>query len=262
MNGQPPGHTMRIAFSAANNALAQQCFTDLVKKYGQASVKEADIIVVLGGDGHVLNTLYHIIDHQKPVFAIRRTESVGFLCNDFLDRDLPERIAKAQRVTLHPLAIAVTKTDGSIETALAINEASILRETMQAARLRISVDGVERIAQYSGDGVLVATPAGSTAYNHSCGGPIMPLDANTLVMTAISGYRPRRWSYAVLPQDSQIEIETLEITKRPVRIEAGEKVIRDAQSVKIHMDRSKSLTLLFDPDQHLGERIIREQFML
>jgi len=137
-----------------------------------------------------------------------------------------------------------------------------LRETSQAARLRISIDGIERISRYSGDGVLVSTPAGSTAYNHSCGGPIMPLDSNTLVMTAISGYRPRGWSYAVLPQDSVVEIEAQEINKRPIKIEAGLSLVHDALKAKIKLDLSKSIHLLFDPGLHLGERIIREQFML
>jgi NAD+ kinase len=253
---------MKIAFTAARNPLAQSAFTELVKEYGQTPVNEADIVVALGGDGQVLNTLYQVIDPQKPVFAMRRTESIGFLCNDFSANKLLQRLEKAQRVILHPLAIEAHTRDGQTIKAIAINEVSILRETPQAARLRISIDGVERIAQYSGDGVLVATPAGSTAYNHSCGGPIMPLDANTLVMTAISGYRPRRWSYAVLPQNAVIEIETLEDGKRPVRIEAGEKIILGALFAKIWLDRSKTLTLLFDPDQHLGERIVREQFML
>ncbi|MGE3624361.1 MAG: hypothetical protein AB7H77_10895, partial [Bdellovibrionales bacterium] len=151
---------------------------------------------------------------------------------------------------------------GVRKSGLSINEVTMLRETPQSARLRIKVDGVELIARFSGDGVLVATPTGSTAYNHSCGGPIMPLDANTLVVTAISGYRPRRWSYAVLSQDSVIEIEALDTKKRPVRIEAGDQVIGNAVYAKIRFDRQKKLTLLFDPDEHLGERIVKEQFLL
>jgi NAD+ kinase len=138
----------------------------------------------------------------------------------------------------------------------------VIRETPQSARLRIGIDGIDRIAEYSGDGVLVATPAGSTAYNHSCGGPIMPLNANTLVITAISGFRPRGWSYAVLPQDSVVEIAALETFKRPVRIEAGASVVHNAAVAKIWLDKKKTLTLLFEPDQHLSERIVREQFML
>lgn len=252
---------MNIHFTAAHNKIAQESFVSLTTQYGQAPLKSADVIVVLGGDGHLLKTLYDAMSKKIPVFAMRRTESVGFLCNDFHADSLLERIQKAQKVDLHPLFIEALLTDDKKQTALAINEVSIIRETTQSAKLRIIVDGIERIECYSGDGVLVSTPAGSTAYNHSCGGPIMPLDANTLVMTAISGFRPRRWSHAVLPQDSTIDIEVLEITKRPVRIEAGDTIIRNAVSMKIWLDRNKAVPLLFDPEQHLGERIIREQFM-
>lgn len=253
---------MKISFTASHNLAAQQAFVALTKEYGQSDRNTADIIVALGGDGHVLKTLYEVMDLGKPVYAMRRTDSVGFLCNDYRPENLQQRLTQIQRVVLHPLRLEAQTADGKRHTARAINEVSIIRETPQSARLRISVDGVERVAQYSGDGVLVATPAGSTAYNHSCGGPIMPLDANTLVMTAISGYRPRRWTYAVLPQNSVVEIQALETAKRPVRIEAGSSTIANAVSVKIELDRQKTLTLLFDPDQHLGERIVREQFML
>jgi NAD+ kinase len=253
---------MKIAFTAARNPFASQALMELTKKYGQQEIPNADIIVALGGDGHVLKTLYDVMDHGKPVFAMRRTDSVGFLCNDFNIENLPERLAKAQAVTLHPLRLEALSADGKKKEALAINEVTVIRETPQSARLSISIDGVERIAQFSGDGILAATPTGSTAYNHSCGGPIMPLNANTLIVTAICGFRPRRWSYAVLPQDSSIKIEALETTKRPVRIEAGSSVIHNAASAKIWLDRRKELKLLFDPGEHLGERIVREQFMV
>jgi len=253
---------MKISFTSAHNLPAQKAFVELTKEYGQSDMDAADVIVALGGDGHVLKTLYEVMDSGKPVYAMRRTDSVGFLCNDYRPENLLQRLAAVQKVSLHPLNLVATAVDGKKYTARAINEISVIRETPQSARLRISVDGIERVAQYSGDGLLVSTPAGSTAYNHSCGGPIMPLDANTLVMTAISGYRPRRWSYAVLPQASVVEIRALETDKRPVRIEAGDSVIANAESAKIWLDRSKTLTLLFDPDQHLGERIVREQFML
>lgn len=253
---------MKIAFTAAHNALAQQAFVELTKTYGQSDLKTADVVVAVGGDGQVLKTLYDALSHNKPVYAMRRTESIGFLCNDYHTENLSNRLAKAHKVILHPLRLEAESVDGKKHSALAINEVTVIRETPQSARLKVSIDGVERIAQYSGDGILVATPAGSTAYNHSCGGPIMPLDANTLVITAISGYRPRRWSHAVLPQNAAIDIETLETSKRPVRIEAGPSVIHDAKSVKIWLDPQKDMTLLFDPEHHLGERIIREQFML
>jgi NAD+ kinase len=253
---------MKIHFTASHSVLAQKAFADLTKRYGQSKPDEADIVVALGGDGHVLRTLHESMKWGKAVFAIRRTESVGFLCNDWSDSDLLPRIAKAQKVTLHPLRLEAKTADGKQVEALAINEISVLRETPQAVKLRILIDGIERIAQFAGDGMLLATPAGSTAYNHSCGGPIMPLNANTLVMTAISGYRPRGWSYAVLPEDAAVDIEVLETAKRPVRIEAGASVIRHAVAARMWLDRHKNIELLFDPDQHLGERIIREQFML
>ncbi len=253
---------MKIAFTAAPSAPAEDARAALTERYGQCALADADAVVALGGDGQVLKTLYDVMDLGKPVFAMRRTDSVGFLCNDFATDDLPARIAKAHPVDLRPLRLDVRQTNGQQASALALNEVTIIRETPQSARLRISVDGIERISQYSGDGLLIATPAGSTAYNHSCGGPIMPLDANTLVMTAICGYRPRRWAYAVLPQDSEVEIESLETAKRPVRIEAGVSVIPQVLSARIRLDRATKLSLLFDPGQHLGERIVREQFML
>ena len=254
---------MKIHFTASHSEPAQKSFVALTKNYGQADAQDADAFVALGGDGQVLKTLYEALPTGKPVFAVRRTDSVGFLCNDFDDNgDLEQEIKRAHRVPLHPLRIDAQKADGSTASALAINEVSFLRETPQAVKLRILIDGVERIAKFSGDGMLIATPTGSTAYNHSCGGPIMPLNANTLVITAISGFRPRGWSHAVLPEDAVIEIEVLETSKRPARIEAGNAVLHHATKAKIWLDRGQNITLLFDPDQHLGERIIREQFML
>lgn len=253
---------MKIAFAASPTPLAQESLHQLEGLYPTVPMNEADIIVVLGGDGHVLKTLHAIRDKGKMVYALRRTSSVGFLCNDYNPDNLLERLAKAQKVTLHPLRTECTTTKGETVSAIAVNEVTFLRESAQSAKLRVLVDGIERINRYSGDGLLIATPAGSTAYNHSAGGPIMPLDSNTLVMTAICGFRPRRWAYAVLPQSSVIQIEVLETDKRPIRVEAGLTDIRDVASARIWMDCTTAFTLLFDPDQHLGERIIREQFML
>lgn len=252
---------MKIAFVASPSALAQEALKILTHRYGQIDIKNADVVVPLGGDGKVLKTLYEVLEQNKPVFALRRTESVGFMCNDYHADNLVERLKVAQQVELHPLCVETHTEDGKVQTSLAINEVTVIRETPQSARLSMSIDGIERIGSYSGDGVLVATPAGSTAYNHSSGGPIMPLDANTLVITAICGFRPRGWNYAVLPQDSVVEINALELDKRPIRIEAGPAVIHHAKYAKIWLNRKKMLTLLFDPDHHLGERIVREQFM-
>ena len=257
---------MKISFVASPSDLAQETLHALEARYGKTPPEQADVIVVLGGDGHVLKTLHAFLGQGKGVFALRRTKSVGFLCNDYdpdnTTQNLIERIERAHAVTLRPLKVECTQTDGTVSTALAINEVTFLRETPQSAKLRVCVDGVERIPRYSGDGLLISTPAGSTAYNHSAGGPIMPLDSNTLVMTAICGFRPRRWSYAVLPQDSVIDISVIETEKRPVKVEAGEQNIHRIASAKLYMDKQTTFSLLFDPEQHLGERIIREQFML
>lgn len=253
---------MKIAFTAAETPQAQHALARMTHLYGQIPLAQADVVVALGGDGHVLRTLYDVMEAPKPVFAMRRMESVGFLCNDFREEALPERLAQAQTVHLRPLKFHAHTTDQREHSGLALNEVTIVRETPQSAHLRLCVDGVERIGRFSGDGLLVATPAGSTAYNHSCGGPIMPLDSSTLVVTAICGFRPRRWSYAVLPQNAVIDIEALELSKRPVRIEAGPILISHVRSVRIALAENLSLSLLFDPDRPLGERIVREQFMI
>lgn len=253
---------MKIAFVASPSTLAQDSLAELKQRYGDCRPDDAEVIVVMGGDGHVLKTLYNYMDKGKKIYAMRRTKSVGFLCNDYKPENLLERIERAQSVALHPLKVECTTPDGKIHSDIAINEVTFLRNTAQSAKLRIRVDGVERIAKFSGDGLLISTAAGSTAYNHSAGGPIMPLDSNTLVMTAICGFRPRRWNYAILPQSSVMEIDVIEIDKRPVRVEAGPSIVHGIVSAKIWMDCTTAFTLLFDPDQHLGERIIREQFML
>lgn len=253
---------MKLAFTASPSPLAQESLLHLEKLFPIVPMSEADVIVVLGGDGHVLKTLHGLVDKGKPVYALRRTTSVGFLCNDYTPDNLMERIEHAQKVALHPLRAECVTTKGETHQALAINEVTLLRDSAQSAKLRVFVDGVERIHRFSGDGMLISTPAGSTAYNHSAGGPIMPLDSNTLVMTAICGFRPRRWSYAVLPQSSVIQIDAIETDKRPIRLEAGTADVHDVASVRVWLDCTTAFTLLFDPDQHLGERIIREQFML
>lgn len=253
---------MKIAFAASPSPLAQESLVELKKLYDHVEPEEADVIVVLGGDGHLLKTLHRYMERGKKVYALRRTKSVGFMCNDYNPENLLERLEHAQTVALYPLKVECTTRDGKIHEAIAINEVTFLRNTAQSAKLRICVDGVERIAKFSGDGLLISTAAGSTAYNHSAGGPIMPLDANTLVMTAICGFRPRRWSHAILPQSCVMDISVIETEKRPVRVEAGPTVVHGIVSAKVWMDCTSAFTLLFDPDQHLGERIIREQFML
>jgi len=253
---------MKIFFTVSHTPLAQKAFAELTARYGQSTEQDADFFVSLGGDGQVLKTIYESLKYGKPVFAIHRTESVGFMCNPYRENDdLEKRLERAFGVKLNPLRIEGQTVKGDSFSALGFNEISILRDSSQAVRLRVLIDGVQRLSRFSGDGILVATPAGSTAYNHSCGGPIMPIDANTLVMTAISGFRPRGWSYAVLPEDAVVEIEVMETEKRPAKVEAGASVLHHAAKAKIWQDKTQSITLLFDPEQHLGERIIREQFM-
>jgi len=252
---------MKIAFVASPSSPARESLREMEKRYGSVSLHEADCVVTLGGDGLILRTFDSMGKNIKPVFALNRTTSVGFLCNEYNPENLHDRINRAQKVILHPLRMECIDAEGRKFSALAINEVAALRDTPQSARLRVMVDGIERIARYSGDGIIVATPAGSTAYNHSAGGPIMPLDANTLVMTAICGFRPRRWNYAVLPQNALVELKVLESSKRPVRIEAGQKSIHNVLGARIWLDKAVSFPLLFDPELHLGERILQEQFM-
>lgn len=252
---------MKIAFISSPSSLARESLREMERRYGSVPLSEADCVVTLGGDGLVLRTFDSIAGTNKPIFALNRTTSVGFLCNEYNPENLIDRINRAQKVILHPLRMECVNAEGEKASALAINEVAVLRDSPQSARLRIIIDGIERIARYSGDGIIVATPAGSTAYNHSAGGPIMPLDANTLVITAICGFRPRRWNYAVLPQNAVIDIKVLESSKRPVRIEAGQRAIKDVLEARIKLDKSVSLPLLFDPELHLGERIVQEQFM-
>jgi NAD+ kinase len=252
---------MKIAFAASPTPLAQEAYLQLRRRYGEVSLDQADYVVTVGGDGILLKTLHSLPDPAQKVFALRRTDSIGFLCNAFDADRLPERLLRAEPIALHPLRVEAQTTTGQAVVSLAINEVAVLRDSAQSAKLRVLVDGIERLASMSGDGLLVSTPAGSTAYNHSAGGPIMPLTSNTLVMTAICGFRPRRWAYAVLPQNAIIDIEGYELDKRPIRIESGPDTLHDIVSARLWLDVTLAFTILFDPEQNLGERIIREQFM-
>nr|WP_264656871.1 NAD kinase [Azospirillum canadense] len=254
---------MRIAFCCANTEEARRARTRLVHRYGNVPLEEADIIVALGGDGFLLETLHRALgrdgQNPPPVYGMNRG-SVGFLLNRFREEDLPERLASAQRVTLHPLRMRATCVNNRQVEALAINEVSLLRETRQAAKLRITVDGVARLPELICDGVLVATPAGSTAYNLSAHGPIIPLGAGVLALTPISAFRPRRWRGALLPHAAKITFDILEEAKRPVSAVADSTEMRDAIRVDVEEARDVSLTLLFDPELNFEERILKEQF--
>ena len=249
----------RIAFLAAQTDPAQAARTELLARYGDVAPDQATAIVALGGDGFMLETLHRFLGRGIAVYGMNRG-SVGFLMNDYVTDDLPARIAQAQAATLHPLRMLAEVTDGAPVEALAINEVSLLRETRQAAKIRIIVDGKVRIAELICDGILLSTPAGSTAYNLSAHGPIVPLGANLLPLTPISAFRPRRWRGALLPTDARVVFEVIEAEKRPVAAVADYTEVRDVRRVTVWEDRAVTLTLLFDPDHNLSERIIAEQF--
>ncbi len=250
---------MRLAFVAADTAVARDALATLQSRYPWVAPEAADAIVALGGDGFLLQTLHKSIERRTPVFGMNRG-SVGFLLNDYREDGLPERIERATPVELHPLVMEVTTTSGMTAKALAINEVSVLRQTREAAKLRIKVDGRERLAELICDGALVSTPAGSTAYNLSAHGPIIPLGAGLLALTPISAFRPRRWRGALLPRTARVTFEVADPTHRSVSATADQTEVRDVASVEIYEDRSIALTLLFDPDQNLEERVLKEQF--
>ena len=249
----------RIAFVASPIAEAQQARTRLAARYGDTARADADVIVALGGDGLMLQTLHAFMTSGKPIYGMHRG-TVGFLMNDFREDGLPERLAEAETTLIHPLLMRARDAKGQQHEAYAINEVSLFRQIYQAARLRILVDGKERLAELVADGVMVATPAGSTAYNLSAQGPIIPIKAPLLALTPISPFRPRRWRGALLPDTARVVIEVLEAEKRPVAAVADHDEVRDVRSVEVSMDRKISIPMLFDPGHSLDERILREQF--
>ncbi len=261
MSGDSPAvvPVERIAFTAAATTVAKESRERLIELYGNVSLADAQVVVALGGDGHLLETLHAMTGQPTPIYGMN-CGSVGFMMNPFNEADLPRRLAEAQAALLHPLRMhAVTQT-GAVEEAVALNEVSLLRQLRQAAKIRISVDGRVRIAELICDGVLISTPAGSTAYNLSAHGPIVPLSANLLPLTPISAFRPRRWRGALLPSTADVLFEVLEPEKRPVAAVADAFEVRDVASVAVSEDRTMVWTVLFDPDMALSERIIMEQF--
>lgn len=254
----PKDRPLALAFVAADTVDAQGALDDLRTRYGAVTPDKADVIVALGGDGFLLETLHRHLALGTPVYGMNRG-SVGFLLNDYSADGLPDRLIRAQHVTLHPLRMLASNEDGCHQ-ALAFNEVALLRETRQAAKLRISVDGVERLPELSCDGALVSTPAGSTAYNLSAHGPILPLGAGILALTPISAFRPRRWRGALLRQTAHILFEVLEGGKRPVSAVADFTEIRNVSRVEVFEDTSVASVLLFDPELNLEERILKEQF--
>ena len=251
--------TERVAIVAADFDEAQAALAQLTKTYGAVDPGDAEVIVALGGDGFVLQTLRRYIDRKIPVYGMNRG-SIGFLMNDYQTDGLIERLSNAQPVTLFPLRMRAKTADGSTRESLAINEVSLLRQTYQAAKLEIQVDGVVRMPELICDGALVSTPAGSTAYNLSAHGPIIPLSAEILALTPISAFRPRRWRGALLPHTAQVRFRVLANKKRPVSATADDTEIRNVVEVDVSEDRAASFQLLFDPETNLEERILKEQF--
>jgi NAD+ kinase len=256
---KPEPFVTRLAFAASDRPEALEAKDALIARYGQASDEEAQVIVALGGDGFMLETLHENLKSGRPIYGMNRG-SVGFLMNEYSEDALLERINAAERAVIHPLSMTAMDAAGVQHRALAINEVSLLRQTRQTAKLRISIDGKVRLGELSCDGALVATPAGSTAYNLSAHGPIIPLDAKVLALTPISAFRPRRWRGALLAHTAKVTFEILEADKRPVSAVADNFEVRDVIEVQIAENRDVALHMLFDAGRSLEERVLAEQF--
>ncbi len=254
-----PNKYQHIAFVAGPSAEAQQALAQLIAAYGNNPSDKADVVVALGGDGLMLQTLHAHMHSGIPIYGMHRG-TVGFLMNEFSPKHLVERLDAAKLTVINPLLMRATDIHGKVHIHHAINEVALFRQTHQAAHLRILVDERERMAELAADGVLVATPAGSTAYNLSAQGPIIPINAALLALTPISAFRPRRWRGALLPNTAFVVIEVLESDKRPVAAVADHDEARDVQRVEIIADKTISIRMLFDPGHSLEERILSEQF--
>ena len=251
---------MKFHFIASENPEAKEALKVLIKRYNQTKLELSDVIIAIGGDGMLLKALRNSIEKNKPVFGLNKG-NVGFLMNELSFDNLENRIQTARKVKMHPLFMSAHKINGNIFTELAVNEVSILRQTHQAAHLKITVDKKERLNELVCDGILVSTPIGSTAYNLSARGPIIPLNANILALTPISSFRPRRWRGALLPQRVKIRIEVLNFDTRPVSATADNVEARDIKYIEISTDKTRKLTILHDSDHSLDERIMKEQFL-
>jgi NAD+ kinase len=248
-----------VAFIASAAPDAQSALQDLKNLYPHVEPEDADVIVALGGDGLMLQSLHRLMGRPKPIYGMNKG-TVGFLMNEYREDDLFERLEASERSVVHPLLMVAWDVDGVAHTARAINEVAMFRQTYQAGKLKVSVDGQVRIPELIADGILVATPAGSTAYNLSVGGTILPLNSPLLALTPISAFRPRRWRGALLPDYGKIQIEVLEAENRPVSAVADHTEFRNVSRVHVSMDRSVDLVMLHDPGHSLDERILREQF--
>lgn len=251
--------TLKIAFLASSAPVAQTALLALSDRYGNVEPKEADVIVALGGDGFMLRTLHATQELPAPVYGMNRG-TIGFLMNEYSENDLVERLKAAEKEVINPLSMTAKDRSGTLHEALAINEVSLLRAGPQAAKLRISVDGRLRLAELVCDGALVSTPAGSTAYNYSAHGPILPVGADVLALTAIAAFRPRRWRGALLPNTAKVRFDVVEADKRPVRADADSISIDNIDWVEIQSEPLIEHSILFDPGHGLEERLISEQF--
>ena len=254
--------TEKLALLASSTPQARKAEEELRGMHDFVPLAEADIVVALGGDGHMLQTLHQMLETRRilPVYGMN-LGTVGFLMNAWQPQDLLNRIAKAKSFSVKPLEVNITTVDGEKFKLPAINEISLLRETRQAAKIAITVNDRDAIGELICDGVLVSTPAGSTAYNLSANGPILPLDSSMLALTPISPFRPRRWKGAILPDRYRVGLEILEHNKRPVSAVADQREIRDVARVDVALDRNRELKLLFDPHHALDDRIAMEQFI-
>lgn len=249
-----------VHFTASHAMLAQEALARLIARYGDAPLAEAGMVVALGGDGFMLQTLHALEGRDLPVYGMNRG-TVGFLMNGYSDENLMARLMAAEETVINPLRMRADCADGSVQEALAINEVSLLREGPQAAKLRIHVDGRMRMAELVCDGALVSTPAGSTAYNYSAHGPILPIGSEVLALTAIAPFRPRRWRGALLPKGAEVEIEVLNPERRPVMADADSRSVRHVVRVGIRSADDVRHRLLFDSGHGLEERLLREQFV-
>ncbi|HKT19108.1 MAG TPA: NAD kinase [Stellaceae bacterium] len=252
--------TLGVGFEASDAPAAQEALAELNRHYAGTDPEKADIIVALGGDGFMLETLHRHMKRGVPIYGMHRG-SVGFLMNSYSAEGLEERLLRAKPVRVHPLEMAARDRSGKTHTALAINEVSLIRQSRQTAKLRVSVDGSTQLDELMADGILVATPVGSTAYNLSAHGPIIPLGAGILALTPISAFRPRRWRGALLPLTAELHIDVLEAEKRPVSATADFTEVRDVSAVTVRERGEIALTMLFDPEHNLEERVLKEQFL-
>ncbi|TNE34545.1 MAG: NAD kinase [Alphaproteobacteria bacterium] len=252
---------MNIYFTASETEDAQTALESLTGRYGHVSLDKAEVIVALGGDGFMLETMHSFMAFNLPIYGMNKG-TIGFLLNTYREEGLIERLKAGEITRLHPLKMTAVDMHGVEHEALAINEVSLLRESRQTAKIRIAIDGHVKVSELTCDGVLIATPAGSTAYNYSAHGPILPVNAGVLALTPISAFRPRRWRGAILPREAKIELNVLEANKRPVSATADAVEIRDVDRVMVEEKRDVMLRLLFDPEHNLEKRILDEQFIL